>query len=306
MGNRVKEARADYYKDVCRRVKKLMTLKGIGREELQKVKTKAFADRVAKMETTPLKESEFILLLHTLGVSIEGVRDISRSHEINQFDSLSVLLRAYLPEITGEIAKEVGLTKADIEKIKDDSSDVRVDKLLFLAKRLGLDFVQYLSSPELLRNALSDEQVLLLCKRASKFFKHKRMASGMKVNDFAWRGDISSTTARRIEEDCSSVGVHKLIIYCSIVGIDIMKCFNKISSSFDPNLRTIEFYSQLGAERTAREINGTYLAHELGLSDRQFQACEQYRRNISTFLLIKWLNLVNVNIESLWDYSRKF
>ena len=180
-----------------------------------------------------------------------------------------------------------------IEKLRT-RVDITVTDFETIMKILNIDTKEFADNLITKSPIVQDTYVASICKVISEKLKEKRLKSGIKISDINIRGNISETTARRIEYDCSHVGIRKVIIYSSILGFDIMQLLNNRSTSYDPDVRVIDFYNSLGSYRLAQEIPIHTIALQLHMSDEKVQRCETYRANMSMFTAIKWLELLNV------------
>lgn len=193
-----------------------------------------------------------------------------------------------------DVAKVTPMQKK-IFKSKGDIKFTTLIQILNVLKISVLDFSNYMLT---IAPRITDERVLAICNELSLLLKKKRLRNSVKLATVSYHGNISQTTARRIEQDCSKVHINKFINYATIVGFDPLNIVGKNSSSSDPDIRVIELYNCLSKYRLVSEISQGTIASQLNMSIEKVQRCENFRADISVFKMIKWLITLMV-----FDYS---
>lgn len=192
-----------------------------------------------------------------------------------------------------DVCRRAGITKKQASFILE-GTDIKFTTLLAILKELKIDI---LDSPMYLLKIgkeVTDKEAEKICLELSDCLKRKRLRENISLPSFNLRGNISATTARRIEKNCSKVSLKKLIAYMTAIGVDALTMLGKVSTSYDSDLRIIEFYNALYSYRAAAEIHVGTIACQLRIPKEKVQRCENYRANISVEDMIKWALTLDV------------
>lgn len=290
------------YKRFKRIISNVMKTRKITKHELSEMVSKRILYKLDNDE--PIKLYDAMQLLYTVGLDINGIftddyrvetdyEVINSNFQMHIDDYMKSHYKSSDSKEVTKYAECKAITISNLQKGKN----VDFITAIRILKKVGLDVLKKLDDVAKIRPALAMIDVDKLCRDLSKRIKSTRLRKGLQMSGLRWRGNISETTARKIEKDCSHTSLQKVIIYLSILGLDPMEWLGKKSTSTNPDLTIIEFYNQLGTSRNSQEISQDFIATELHMNKMAFMCCEEYRAPITMNRVIQWLYL----LYETWD-----